>query len=98
MKMTNVFVIVCGCVSGILSAQAPPAQSENAARMAAGATPIYRVSVTARTTKAISYQHRSGPTRIDFRGTELLPLSHGEARVESKQGRIAIEVELRNLQ
>src|ERR1700676_31697 len=98
MKMTNVFVIVCGCVSGVLSAQAPATQTENAARMADGAKPIYRVSVTARTTKAISYQHRSGATRIDFRGTELLPLAHGEAKVESKQGRIAIEVEFRNLQ
>jgi outer membrane protein OmpA-like peptidoglycan-associated protein len=66
--------------------------------MAAGETPIYRVSVTARTAKAISYRHRSGATKIDFRGTELLPSSHGEAKVESKQGYIAIEVEFRNLQ
>ena len=98
MKTTSVFAILWGAVCGVLSAQAPSTQSENAARMAAGSTPIYRVSVTARTTKAISYQHRSGATRIDFRGTDLLPLSHGEARVESKQGRIAIEVEFRNLQ
>ena len=41
--------------------------------MAAGSTPIYRVTVTARTAKAINYQHRSGATKIDFRGTELLP-------------------------
>jgi outer membrane protein OmpA-like peptidoglycan-associated protein len=98
MKMTSVFAILWGTVCGVLSAQAPSAQTENTARMAAGSTPIYRVSVTARTTKAISYQHRSGATRIDFRGTELLPLSHGQANVESKQGRIAIEVEFRNLQ
>jgi outer membrane protein OmpA-like peptidoglycan-associated protein len=98
MKMTSVFAILWGTVCGALSAQAPSTQTENTARMAAGSTPIYRVSVTARTTKAISYQHRSGATRIDFRGTELLPLSRGEARVESKQGRIAIEVEFRNLQ
>jgi outer membrane protein OmpA-like peptidoglycan-associated protein len=98
MKTTSVFAIMCGTVCGVLSAQAPSTQTENTARMAAGSTPIYRVSVTARTTKAISYQHRSGATRIDFRGTELLPLSHGQAKVESKQGRIAIEVEFRNLQ
>jgi outer membrane protein OmpA-like peptidoglycan-associated protein len=60
--------------------------------------PIYRVSVTARTAKAISYQHRSGATKIDFRGTELLPGARGEAKVESKQGRIEIEVEFDGLQ
>ena len=66
-------------------------------RMAAGAPPIYRVSVTARTAKAISYRNRSGATKIDFRGTELLPNSRGEAKVESKQGYIEIEVEFDNL-
>ena len=85
-------------VCGVLSAQAPQKQDENAARMAAGAPPIYRVTVTARTAKAISYQNRSGATKIDFRGTELLPNSRGEAKVESKQGYIEIEVEFDNLQ
>ena len=66
--------------------------------MAAGATPIYRVTVTARTAKAINYQHRSGATKIDFRGTELLSKARGEAKVESKQGYIEIEVEFDDLQ
>ncbi len=92
MKLAGACFIACG----VLSAQTP--QSENAIRMAAGSTPIYRISVTARTAKAMSYQHRSGATKIDFRGTELLPASHGEAKVESKQGYIEIEVEFRNLQ
>ncbi len=73
-------------VCGVLAAQG--AQNQ----------PIYRVSVTARTAKAISYQHRSGATKIDFRGTELLPGARGEAKVESKQGRIEIEVEFDGLQ
>ena len=60
--------------------------------------PIYRVTVTSRTAKAISYRHRSGSTKIDFRGTDLLPDARGEAKVESKQGRIQIEVEFQNLQ
>ena len=66
--------------------------------MAAGAPPIYRISVTARTSKAVSYQHRSGATKINFKGTDLLPDSRGEAKVESKQGRIEIEVEFDGLQ
>ena len=94
MKLTGACLMVCG----VLSAQGPQKQDENAARMAAGSPPIYRVSVTARTAKAVSYQHRSGATKIDFRGTELLPDARGEAKVESKQGRIEIEVEFDGLQ
>lgn len=92
MKVSTAFLMVCG----VLSAQAP--QTENAIRMADGATPIYRVTVTSRTAKAMNYQHRSGATKIDFRGTDLLPGSRGEAKVESKQGYIEIEVEFDDLQ
>src|SRR5579862_2902077 len=60
--------------------------------------PVYRVSVTSRTAKAISYQHRSGSTKVDFQGTDLLPGARGEAKVESKQGHIEIEVEFDGLQ
>src|SRR5579872_686805 len=94
MKLIGAFLIAFGA----MSAQEPRNQDENATRMQPGATPVYRVTVTARTTKAVNYQHRSGATKIDFRGTELLPMSHGEAKVESKQGAIEIEVEFRNLQ
>ncbi|MDR3718712.1 MAG: OmpA family protein [Bryobacteraceae bacterium] len=100
MKFISAFLMVCG----LAAAQAPQAPSpgqptnENAARMAAGSAPIYRVTVTARTAKAISYRHRSGATKIDFKGTEFLPNARGEAKVESKQGRIEIEVEFDGLQ
>ena len=60
--------------------------------------PVFRVTVSARTTKAVSYQHRSGSTKIDFEGTDLLPTGRGQARVESKQGHIQIEAEFNNLQ
>ena len=75
MKIISTFLTVCGLVAAQASQAPNPVQqsTENAARMAAGAMPIYRVTVTARTTKAINYQHRSGATKIDFRGTELLP-------------------------
>jgi len=80
-----------------LWAQAPQSPNENAARMAAGDAPIYRVTVTQKTAKAINYRHRSGATKIDFRGTELMAAARGEAKVESKQGYIEIEVEFDNL-
>ena len=59
--------------------------------------PIYRVTVTERTVKAINYQYRNGPTLIDFRGTILMPKAKGEASVESKQGRSEIDVHFENI-
>jgi len=102
MKMIGAFLTVCG----ILSAQAPqapnptqqPDATENAARMAHGSAPIYRVTVVARTTKAINYNHRSGATRIGFRGTTLMPQARGEAKVESKQGVIKIDAQMERLE
>ena len=83
---------------GVLSAQTPAQErKENANREATGLAPIYRVTVTERTTKAISYRNRSGATKIDFAGTTLMPSAHGEAKVEGKKGYIEIEVEFRNL-
>jgi outer membrane protein OmpA-like peptidoglycan-associated protein len=55
-----------------------------------GDVPVYRVTVVQRTTKAINYRHRSGPTEVDFRGTNLMPQARGQLVVNSKQGRIEI--------
>ncbi|MBI2688870.1 MAG: OmpA family protein [Acidobacteria bacterium] len=59
---------------------------------------VFKVDVVAKTAKAINYRHRGGATKIDFRGTSNMPAAKGEAKVESKQGYIEIEVEYRNLQ
>ncbi len=60
-------------------------------------TPVFRVTVVGRTTPAVNYRHRGGSTRVDFAGTPLLPDARGEAKVESKQGYIEIEVEFDEL-
>lgn len=96
LKFTTISALLL--TGALVLAQPPPRQDDSTLRLSAGEVPIYRVSVTARTAKAINYQHRSGATKIDFRGTELLPRSHGQAKVESKQGYIEIEVEFRELQ
>jgi outer membrane protein OmpA-like peptidoglycan-associated protein len=93
-RITIGLVLACGVVSAQNQAQE---RNENANRAAVGLTPIYRVTVTERTTKAISYQHRSGATKIDFTGTSLMPNAHGEAKVESKKGYTEIRVEFRNM-
>jgi len=60
-------------------------------------TPVYRVNVVSRTTRAVSYRHRSGSTKIDFQGTDLMPAAAGEAKVESKRGTMSIEAEFSGL-
>lgn len=99
MKTISAFLLAIG----VLSAQAPqapnPTQQPAAAQTAAAASvPIYRVTVVARTTKAINYNHRSGSTKIGFRGTALMPQAAGEAKVESKQGVIKIDAEMEKLE
>jgi len=59
--------------------------------------PTYRVTVVSRTARAVNYRHRSGATKIDFQGTDLMPSARGEAKVESKRGALEIEVEFADL-
>src|SRR5712671_1236489 len=96
MKLLSAFLTLCGLVSA-QSSQARNPASTGVVNTGAN-VPIYRVTVVARSTKAVNYHHRGGATKVDFRGTTLLPKSHGEAKVESKQGYIEIEVEFRELQ
>src|ERR1700688_2544304 len=65
-----------------------------------GDNPIYKVTINVveKTTTAVNYRHRGGSTKIDFRGTPLLPDARGEAQVESKQGTIKIEANFNDLQ
>lgn len=60
--------------------------------------PIYRVTVVSRSLEAVNYEHRGGPTRIDFQGTVLLPRAKGQAVVESKRGRVSIDAKLEHLE
>jgi outer membrane protein OmpA-like peptidoglycan-associated protein len=98
MKASGVFLTLCG----LLAAQAPQAPNpvqQSVSRGNDGAPmPIYRVTVVARTTKAINYNHRSGATHIGFHGTALMPEARGEAKVESKQGVIKIDAQMQKLQ
>jgi len=59
--------------------------------------PTYRVTVVSRTARAVNYKHRSGATKIDFQGTDLMRSARGEASVNSKRGRLEVEVEFSDL-
>src|SRR6185369_1037409 len=97
MKIIVGSFIACGALLA-QAPQAPNPAQRNVSEQPGASVPIYRVTVVARTTKAINYNHRSGPTEIDFRGTALMPDARGEAKVESKQGVIKINADMRKLQ
>ncbi len=83
--------------AALLLAQVPnPTQSQQALTPndTGQPTPIFRVTVVSRTTKAINYHHRTGTTHIDFRGTELMPMARGDASVDSRLGSTKIETHL----
>jgi len=61
-------------------------------------TPTFRVTVISRSVKAVNYQHRSGGSKLDFAGTDLMPSGNGVAEVNSKRGSIAIDAEFGGLQ
>jgi outer membrane protein OmpA-like peptidoglycan-associated protein len=62
------------------------------------ATPTFRVTVISRSVQAVNYEHRSGSSKVDFAGTDLMPSANGVAEVNSKRGSIAIEAEFGDLQ
>jgi hypothetical protein len=79
---SNFAVLTTLVILGTAASQAqPPVEGTET-------VPIYRVTVVERTLRAVNYQYRTGSTKVDFRGTVLLPDAKGEATVESKRARI----------
>ena len=81
-----------------LSALAQTNSQTNLAVEPMSATPTFRVIVISRSVQAVNYQHRSGPSKLDFAGTDLMPSANGVAKINSKRGSISIEAEFGNLQ
>jgi outer membrane protein OmpA-like peptidoglycan-associated protein len=73
-------------------------QDSPAAARRADQTSMYQIILVDRTVKAVKYAHRSGSTKIDFEGTDLMAGAKGEAKVDSHRGAIEIKVEFWNMQ
>ena len=61
-------------------------------------TPTFRVTVISRNVQAVNYKHRSGSSKLDFAGTDLMPSANGVAEVNSRRGSIVIGAEFGDLQ
>ena len=51
-------------------------------------------NLISKSTKAIGYQVGGGSTKVNLKGTDLMPQAQGEAKVEAKKGITNIEVKL----
>jgi outer membrane protein OmpA-like peptidoglycan-associated protein len=76
------------CLVLCLSASAATAQSEQKAP----ASNLVSKSVT-----AIGFPVGRGSTKVDLKGTDLMPQAGGEVKVEAKQGKTNIEVDVSNV-
>ena len=96
--------IVCGALIASVAILAPSSrsggvpQASPAAAMRADQTSMYQMILVDRTVKAVKYAHRSGSTKIDFEGTDLMAGAKGEAKVDSHRGAMEIKVEFWNMQ
>lgn len=87
MRVANVLFCTIFGVS-VLAAQDPAPERSS---------PLYRVTVVSRTTKAINYGHLTEPTKIGLKGTVLMQEAQGEARIQSRRGVMEIEARVNHL-
>jgi outer membrane protein OmpA-like peptidoglycan-associated protein len=79
------------------TAQTNPPQDSDEIKKQDNGIYLYRVKVVQRDLDAVNYLHRSGSTNIGFKGTALLPLAKGEAKVTSERGGIHISARFQGL-
>jgi outer membrane protein OmpA-like peptidoglycan-associated protein len=95
--LKNTLLLVAG-IALSLSALAQTTSQTSLTVEPMSPTPTFRVNVISRSVQAVNYRHRSGATKLDFAGTNLMTLANGVAQVNSKRGAIEIEAEFGNLE
>ena len=87
-------VVLCASAAlapGVVFSQTPPNPTQQQISVAEGQVPLFRITVVGRTTPAINYRPRRGDTKVDFKGTALMPQAVGEAKVSGEQGYMNVE-------
>ena len=87
-------VVLCASAAlapGVVFSQTPPNPTQQQVSVAEGQVPLFRITVVGRTTPAINYRPRRGDTKVDFKGTALMPQAVGEAKVSGEQGYMNVE-------
>jgi outer membrane protein OmpA-like peptidoglycan-associated protein len=90
---TSVLVLVCVQTAyGV-----PPQREQQRERSRDSQTPSLINIRVSRTVQAVNYRDRAS-TKIDFRGTPLMPRAEGKAEIEAKRGRVGIKAEFDHLE
>ena len=89
-------LIIAACVAAQDSSAPPPQGSTQVEPM--DGMPVFRVKVVSRSTKAVNYRHRGGSTKVDFKGTSLMPDAKGSAKVNGKEGRLQINADFEKME
>ena len=105
MKVPRILQAASLLIIGTCALAMPPPQpqqsiSRDEARQQQLQTPTftYRVTVVSRSVQAVNYRNRGAATTLGFKGTDLMPAAHAQARVKSKKGYTGIEVEFHELE
>ena len=97
-RAVTLLFVAGSLVAGSATAQTSPTPSQQTGvTPQQGPVPLFRVTVVGHTTPAINYRPRKGDTKIDFRGTTLMPLALGNAKVQGKKGYIDIDAKFDKL-
>lgn len=96
-KFTPHLAVFTLLTAGALQGQAPNPVQTGVTPMPGGAEPIFRVDVTSRSIRAINYHSRQGNTKVDFRGTALMPEARGTAEITPNTGAIRISLKFDHL-
>ena len=94
--MKTKFLLAAG-IAMSLTAFAQTNSSTNIAVEPMANTPTFHVTVVSRSVQAVNYRHRSGSSKLDFAGTDLMGSANGVAEVNSKRGSIQIDAEFGSL-
>ncbi len=96
--MRHKFITLCCLLLAVVATEAGlQAQTTETQIQPLNQNSISQVRVVTRTITAINYPNRGGSTKIDFRGTDMMPQASGKAKVESKTGRTNIEAQFEHL-
>ena len=90
----RIAVVLCASAAlarGVVFSQTQPNPTQQQISVAEGQVPLFRITVVGRTTPAINYRPRRGDTKVDFKGTALMPQATGEAKVSGEQGYMNVE-------
>ena len=83
--------------AAILAISLGPALLSAAAQTPAVSAGAANANAISHTTKAMNYRRAGGSAKVSFEGTKLMPTATGEAKVEAKNNRMAIEAKFERL-